>query len=57
MSKYFKKHFTKEEKKIRRLCYQLLRSAGFSPEKARLFRDWKEKKVIMLILGEAKPIR
>jgi hypothetical protein len=53
----FKKHETKEQKKIRRLCYQILRAAGITSRKACIFRDWTNNKVIMIALGEAVPIR
>ena len=53
----FKKHFTEEQKKIRRLCYNILRAGGVSAKQAVKFRDWSNPKVIMIALGEAKPMR
>jgi hypothetical protein len=53
----FQKHETEEEKHLRRVKYNVLRINGISVRQAVIFRDWTNNKVLMILKGEAHPIR
>jgi len=53
----FQRHSTDKEKLKRRMKYHLLRQVGVSIRKARIFRDWTDNKFLMILKGEADPIR
>lgn len=53
----FQRHQTEEEKRIRKMKYNALVFAGIEPRRARIFRDWTMKKVLLIIKKEANPIR